>query len=167
MEVEPFGIRLRAPNPFSDCTNTISSTTTTATTLATAASSQSLSASTVKLKRQNPKLAFVTGNLISTLEPKPLVVPPPIPSTHPHPHSVSSSASGLIFVSVFLCFCPLYVRFFWTQKISGLALSSRSTNMSNLAERIGGLTSSSGKINKINNNYCRSVKNVKKIYNHS
>ncbi|KAB2596367.1 endochitinase A [Pyrus ussuriensis x Pyrus communis] len=94
MEAEPSRRRLRAPNPLSDCTNTISSTTTTATTLATAASSQSSSASTVKLKRQNPKLPSVTGNLLSAVDPNPSVVPPPIPSTPPRPRPVSSSASG-------------------------------------------------------------------------
>ncbi|KAM1977359.1 hypothetical protein EV2_014374 [Malus domestica] len=90
MEAKPSRRRLRAPNPISDYTNTISSTTT----LASATSSQSSSSSTVKLKYHNPKLASVTDYLISALDPKPSVVPPPIPSTHPRPHPVSSSASG-------------------------------------------------------------------------
>ncbi|KAB2626104.1 endochitinase A-like [Pyrus ussuriensis x Pyrus communis] len=90
LSAEPSRRRLRAPNRLSDCTNTISSTTA----LATVASSQSSSSYTVKLKRQNPKLASVTDNLLSALDPKPLVVPPPITSTHPRPHPVSSSVSG-------------------------------------------------------------------------
>ncbi|XP_068315204.1 uncharacterized protein [Pyrus communis] len=95
MEAEPSRRRLRSRNPLSDCTNTISSTTiTTVTTVATAASSQSSSASTPALKRQNPKLASVTRNILSALTPKPSAVPPPIPSTPPRPPPVSSSASG-------------------------------------------------------------------------
>ncbi|KAM0977886.1 hypothetical protein ACFX13_014189 [Malus domestica] len=90
MEAKSSKRRLRAPNPLSDYTNTISSTTT----LASATSSQSSSSSTVKLKYHNPKLASVIDYLISALNPKPSVVPPLIPSIPPCPHPVSSSASG-------------------------------------------------------------------------
>ncbi|KAB2606466.1 hypothetical protein D8674_006183 [Pyrus ussuriensis x Pyrus communis] len=78
MEAEQSRRRLRALNRLSDCTNTISSTTA----LAIAASLQSSSSYTIKLKRQNPKLA------------SPSVVSPLIPSAHPCPHPISSSASG-------------------------------------------------------------------------
>ncbi|RXH75089.1 hypothetical protein DVH24_029810 [Malus domestica] len=102
MEAEPSRRRLKAPNPLSDCTNTISSTTT----LASAASSQSSSSFTIKLKCQNPKLAAITDYLISALDPKPSVVPPSIPSTPHRPHLVSSSASGnfstILLISLFL-----------------------------------------------------------------
>ncbi|KAB2623833.1 endochitinase A-like [Pyrus ussuriensis x Pyrus communis] len=102
MEAEPSKRRLKAPNRLSDCTKTISSITA----LATAASSQSSSSYTVKLKRQNPKLASVTDNLISALDPTPSIVLPPIPSTYPRPHPISSSVSGNFsapfFISPFL-----------------------------------------------------------------
>ncbi|CAN6707548.1 unnamed protein product [Malus baccata var. baccata] len=73
MEAEPSRRRLRAPNLLSDCTNTISSTTT--------------------LASANPKLASINDYLLSALDPKPSIVPLPIPSISSRPHLVLSFGS--------------------------------------------------------------------------